>query len=132
MTNKMLIARVALILAVTPVAYGCRTAAAVGAGAGAATMVNQNADALVDAPIGTVERRTRSVLAGMGMTLRDVAYEDNATEREFEARSGDNVAHVKLEAEGQRTKVGVSYRRGRMDYSKEEATRILNAIQNAR
>jgi environmental stress-induced protein Ves len=132
-----LITRAALILAVAPVAYGCRTAATVGAGAAAgaaaATTVNQNAEGSIAAPISIVDRRARSVLTSMGMTLTDANYEDNATEREYEARSGDNVTHIKLVARGaSSTDVAVSYRRGRVDYSKTEAQRILARIQQAR
>ena len=135
MTKRALTAaRIAILLAITPAAYGCRTAAAVGAGAAAgaaaATTVNQNVESTVSSPIGTVERRTRQVLASMGMTLTDVEYEDAATERELEGRSGDNVAHVKLVADGtSRTRVAVSYRRGAVDYSKTEAQRILDQIR---
>ncbi len=138
MTKRMrLITRAALILAVAPVAYGCRTAATVGAGAAAgaaaATTVNQNAEGSIAAPISIVDRRARSVLTSMGMTLTDANYEDNATEREYEARSGDNVTHIKLVARGaSSTDVAVSYRRGRVDYSKTEAQRILARIQQAR
>jgi hypothetical protein len=135
--NRILTAaRIVMILAIAPAAYGCRTAATVGAGAAAgaaaATTVNQNAEATIAAPIATVDTRARGVLRSMGMTLVEVEAEDNGTEREFEGRSGDNVAHVKLVADGTSTRVAVSYRRGRVDYSREEAQRILARIQQAR
>jgi len=138
MQKRMLTAaRIAMVLAIAPAAYGCRTAATVGAGAAAgaaaATTVNQNVEATVAAPIATVDSRARQVLSSMGMTLTDAEYEDNATEREYEGRSGDNVAHIKLIADGaSRTRVAVSYRRGRVDYSQTEAQRILDRIQQAR
>ncbi len=136
MPNRMLTAaRIAILLAIAPAAYGCRTAATVGAGAAAgaaaATTVNQNVEATIAAPIATVDTRARGVLSSMGMTLTEVEAEDNGREREFEGRSGDNVAHVKLVSEGTSTRVAVSYRRGRVDYSRDEAQRILARIQQA-
>jgi hypothetical protein len=138
MTKRTLIttAKLALVLAIAPAAYGCRTAATVGAGAvagaAAASQINQNAEATISAPISTVDRRARTVLAGMGMTLTDASYEDSATEREYEARSGDTVVHMKLVGRGSSTEVAVSYRRGQLDYSKSQAQEILNRIQAAR
>jgi environmental stress-induced protein Ves len=127
----------ALVLAIAPAAVGCRTAATAGAGAAAgaaaATTINQNAEGSVAASISETDRRTRNVLRGMGMTLTDANYEDNAMEREYEARSGDNVVHIKLVSRGgSSTNVAVSYRRGRVDYSKTEAQNILTRIQAAR
>lgn len=127
----------ALVLAIVPATFGCRTAATAGAGAAAgaaaATTVNQNAEATINASIADVDRRARDVLRGMGMTMTDANYEDNAMEREYEARSGDNVVHMKLVSRGAgSTQVAVSYRRGRVDYSKTEAQNILSRIQAAR
>ncbi len=135
MNRKML--TLALVLAIAPAAVGCRTAAAVGAGAAAgaaaATTVNQNVEATIAAPISTVDTRARAALQVRGMTVTDANYEDNATEREYEARSGDNVAHIKLVSAGaSSTRVAVSYRRGAVDYSRDEAQRILTLIQNTR
>jgi hypothetical protein len=135
MKKQML--RLALVLAIAPAAYGCRTAATVGAGAAAgaaaATQVNQNVEATINAPIATVDSRARAALQIRGMTLTDAEYEDNATEREYEGRQGDNVAHIKLVANGANsTRVAVSYRRGTVDYSKDEAQQILRIIQNTR
>ena len=134
---KKQILRLALVLAIAPAAYGCRTAATVGAGAAAgaaaATQVNQNVEATINAPIATVDSRARAALQIRGMTMTEAAYEDNATEREYEARQGDNVAHIKLVANGANsTRVAVSYRRGQLDYSKDEAQQILRLIQNTR
>ncbi|HLL82335.1 MAG TPA: DUF3568 family protein [Longimicrobium sp.] len=134
---KKQILRLALVLAIAPAAYGCRTAATVGAGAAAgaaaATQVNQNVEATINAPISTVDSRARAALQIRGMTMTEAAYEDNATEREYEARQGDNVAHIKLVANGaSSTRVAVSYRRGQLDYSKDEAQQILRLIQNTR
>ena len=135
MKKQML--RLALVLAIASAAYGCRTAATVGAGAAAgaaaATQVNQNVEATINAPIATVDSRARAALQIRGMTLADAAYEDNATEREYEGRQGDNVAHIKLVANGaSSTRVAVSYRRGAVDYSKDEAQQILRLIQTTR
>ena len=134
MTKRML--AFALAFAIVPAA-GCRTAATVGAGAAAgaaaATTVNQNVEATIAAPIATVDTRARAALRVRGMTVTDANYEDNATEREYEARQGDNVAHLKLIANGANsTRVAVSYRRGAVDYSRDEAQRILTLIQNTR
>jgi phage gp45-like len=134
MTKRML--AIVLAFAIVPAA-GCRTAATVGAGAAAgaaaATQVNQNAEATINAPISAVDSRARTALRVRGMTMTDANYEDNATEREYEARQGDNVAHIKLIANGaSSTRVAVSYRRGAVDYSKEEAQNILRLIQNTR
>jgi len=135
MKKQML--RLALVLAIVPAAYGCRTAATVGAGAAAgaaaATQVNQNVEAVINDPIGQIDVRARAALRIRGMTLTDAEYEDNATEREYEGRQGDNVAHIKLVANGANsTRVAVSYRRGALDYSKDEAQQILRLIQNTR
>lgn len=128
--------RLALVLAIAPAAYGCRTAATVGAGAAAgavaASTVDQNVTATLATPISEVDRRARAVFASMGMAITAAEFQDNATEREYDARSGDNIAHIKMVAEGDRTKVSVSYRRGRVDYSKTEAQNILDRIQAAR
>jgi environmental stress-induced protein Ves len=134
---KKQILALALVFAIAPAAVGCRTAATMGAGAAAgaaaATTVNQNAEGSVSASISETDRRTRNVLRGMGMALTDANYEDNAMEREYEARSGDNVVHIKLVSRGaSSTDVAVSYRRGRVDYSKTEAQNILTRIQAAR
>ena len=136
MTMKRILT-LGLVLAVAPVANGCRTAATVGAGAAAgaaaATQINQNVEATISAPIATVDTRARAALQVRGMAVTDAAYEDNATEREYEARQGDNVAHIKLVSMGTNsTRVAVSYRRGALDYSKDEAQRILTLIQNTR
>lgn len=135
MTKQIL--RLALVLAIAPAVYGCRTAATVGAGAAAgaaaATQVNQNVEATINAPISTVEQRARAALQVRGMTMTGHEHEDNATERELVARQDDNVAHVKLVANGANsTRVAVSYRRGQLDYSKDEAQQILRLIQNSR
>jgi hypothetical protein len=135
MTKQMRLA--AMILAIVPAVYGCRTAAAVGAGAAAgaaaATTINQNVEATINAPIATVDTRARAALAVRGMQMTDASYEDNATEREFEGRQGDNVAHIKLVSQGpSSTRVAVSYRRSAVDYSRDEAQRILTLIQNTR
>ncbi|HEY0154635.1 MAG TPA: DUF3568 family protein [Longimicrobium sp.] len=135
MKKQML--RLALVLAIAPAAYGCRTATTLGAGAAAgaaaATQVNQNVEATINAPIATVDSRARAALQIRGMTLTDASYEENATEREYEATQGDNVAHIKLVSNGaSSTRVAVSYRRGRVDYSKDEAQQILRLIQNTR
>ena len=136
MTMKKIIT-LGLVLAVAPVANGCRTAATVGAGAAAgaaaATTINQNVEATIAAPIATVDTRARAVLQIRGMTLTDANYEDNATEREYEGKQGDNVAHIKLVSMGANsTRVAVSYRRSAVDYSRDEAQRILTLIQNTR
>lgn len=99
---------------------------------GGATTIDQNVTATLATPISEVDRRARAVFASMGMAITAAEFQDNATEREYDARSGDNIAHIKMVAEGAQTKVSVSYRRGRVDYSKTEAQNILNRIQAAR
>jgi hypothetical protein len=129
-TNRAII-RLTLMLALLLPAYGCLAAAA-GAGAAAGiTLTNQGAESVVQGSIADVDRRTRAVLRDMGLTLADAAYEDNATEREYEARgSGDRVVHVKLEARGTTsTNVNVSSREGRLDYDKDAARDIISRIQ---
>jgi hypothetical protein len=113
--------------------FGCRTAAAGAAGAAAAVMLNdQGAEALVQGSIGDVDRRTRAVLRDMGLQMTEADSEDNATEREYEARSGERVVHVKLEARGSSTEVNVSSREGRLDYDKDHARTIISRIQRQR
>jgi hypothetical protein len=126
-----------------PVA-GCRTArtaaaevvnAAEEAGQAIASIIptNQGAESLVQGSISNVDRRTRAVLTNMGLQLTRAEYEDNATEREYEARRGDRVVHIKLQARGTTsTQVNVSSREGRLDYDKSHARTIIERIQRQR
>ncbi len=100
-----------LVLVSTLPVAGCRTARTaadeIGDAAGAAgraiasiNPTNQGAEALVQGSVSNVDRRARTVLSSMGLQLTKAEYEDNATEREYEARSGKRVVHMKLEARG--------------------------------
>lgn len=134
-TTTRTIAKFALILAIVPATQACGTTRTVAAGAvaaGAAVAENQNATATINAPIADVDRRARAVFASMGMTITAGEFDHNARQREYDARSGDNVAHIKLEAEGSSTEVSVSYRTGRVDYSESRARDILSRIQSQR
>ena len=137
-----------LLLIVALPAAGCRTARTAteevqqaGAAAGAAVTeafaainpTDQGAESLVSGSISDVDRRTRAVLSGMGLQVTKTEMEDNATEREYEARSGDRVVHVKLEAQGATgTQVNVSSREGTLDYDKNHARMIVERIQRQR
>lgn len=118
-------------------AAGCgstaRTAAAAAAGTAAAVVAtNQNAEAEVHGSLAELDRRTRSVFSEMGLQITKSSSENNDTEREYEARSGDRVVHVKLEqpAGGHMTKVSVSSRRGTtVDYDVSHARMVLQRIQ---
>jgi hypothetical protein len=134
-TTTRTIAKFALIMAIIPAAQACGTTRTVAAGAvaaGAAVAENQNATATINAPISEVDRRARAVLSSMGMTITGADFDNEARQREYDARSGDNVAHIKLEAEGSSTEVSVSYRTGRVDYSESRARDILSRIQSQR
>ena len=144
MTKQTLIAtRLALVVAAVATAAGCRTAQAarddVSSAAGSvstaveAVFTDQGAEAVVGGSIADVDRRTRAVLRGMGMTLTDAEYDDNAREREYEARVGDRVAKVELEwRSATTTEVDVSVRVGATDYRKGEARDIISRIQAQR
>ena len=144
MKHRMLIAgRLGIILATTVAAAACRTAqgaredarSAANAveNAAEAVFTDQGAESLVQGSIAEVDRRARAVLADMGMELTKASYEDNATEREYEARSGDRVGHVKLVSRGAgATHVNVSYRVGRVDYDREQARTIILRIHRRR
>jgi hypothetical protein len=138
----------ALLLIVGLPVTGCRTARTAaeevteaGAAAGQAVEgafaainpTNQGAESLVQGSVSNVDRRTRAVLSSMGLQITKAEYEDNATEREYEARRGERVVHVKLEARGTTsTQVNVSSREGRLDYDKSHARTILERIQRQR
>ncbi len=93
----------------------------------------EGAESLVQGSISTVDRRARPVLTNMGLELTKTDYEDDATEREYEARNGNRVVHVKLEARGATsTQVNVSSREGTLDYDKSHARRIRERIQRQR
>src|SRR5688500_2487160 len=107
MRNKSLARRAAALLAVLlplgAAACGSRTQAAAVATAGAAaataaTLTDQNAEGEVLAPIAEADRRARAVLSALGLQVSKSATENSGTEIEHEARSGDRVVHVKLEA----------------------------------
>ena len=146
MPNRLnALARCSLLVLLSVIAAaGCRTARTaadeVGDAAGAAgraiasiNPTNQGAESLVQGSISGVDRRTRAVLSSMGLQLTKAEYEDNATEREYEARGGERVVHVKLEARGTTsTQVNVSSREGRLDYDKSHARTILERIQRQR
>lgn len=136
-----LAARCLLCAALALPAAGCRSgstaaAAAAGAAGAAAAIVlnNQNAEADIAGGIADVDRRTRVVLAGLGLQIVDEATEDNATEREYEARRGDRVVHVKLIGRAANsTRVAVSSRLGTtVDYDVTHARMIVQRIQQQR
>jgi hypothetical protein len=134
----------ALVLIMGLSVASCRTARTaadeIGDAAGAAgraiasiNPTNQGAESLVQGSVSNVDRRTRAVLSSMGLQVTKAEYEDNATEREYEARRGERVVHVKLEARGTTsTQVNVSSREGRLDYDKDHARTILERIQRQR
>lgn len=130
-------AAAALVLLVPLFAAGCgsttRTAAAAAAGTAAAVVAtNQNAEGEVHGSLAEVDRRTRAVFGSMGLQITKSSTEDNGTEREYEARSGDRVVHVKLQqpAGSHMTKVSVSSRRGTtLDYDVSHARTVLQRIQ---
>ncbi len=132
-----------VLISALPVA-GCRPArtaadeigdAAGAAGRAIASIIptNQGAESLVQGSVSNVERRARAVLTNMGLQLTKASYEDNATEREYEARRGDRVVHMKLQARGATsTQVNVSSREGRLDYDKSHARTIIERIHRQR
>ena len=127
------------LAAVLGSAAGCgsRTAtlAAAGAAGAAAIVLNdQNAEAEVAGSILEVDGRAKRVLRDLGLVPTDAAVEDNATEFEYEARSGDRVVHVKLERRSPTvTKVSVSSRVGTtLNYDVSHARMIVERIQQQR
>ena len=129
-------------------AAGCRTAqtaaeetrqageaagAAVSGAIAAINPTNQGAESLVQGSIADVALRTRAVLMRMGLQITETETENNAMEREYVARRGDRVVHVKLEARGTTsTQVNVSSREGTLDYDKSHARTVLEQIQRQR
>lgn len=144
MNKQMLLAvRLTAVVALTSASFACRTvegaredassAANTVSTAVEAVFTDQGAEATIQGSISDVDRRTRAVLTAMGMTITEADYDDNAMEREYEARSGDRVAHVELESRGATTtEVEVSYRVGTTDYRKGEARDIIRRIQQQR
>jgi|GEM_PF-1943964 len=130
----------ALLLMLPLFSAGCgsttRTAAAAAAGgAVAVAATNQNAEGEVHGSLAQVDARTRTVFGSMGLQITKSSSENQGTEREYEARSGDRVVHVKLEqpAGGHMTKVSVSSRRGTtLDYDVSHARMVLQRIQQPR
>lgn len=144
MNKQMLLAaRLAAVLALTSASFACRTvegaredassAANTVSTAVEAVFTDQGAEATIQGSIADVDRRTRAVLSGMGLTLTEADYDDNAMEREYEARNGNRVVHVELESRSaSTTEVDVSYRVGATDYRKGEARDIIRRIQQQR
>ncbi len=133
---------VAAILALTTGAAGCRTmqgakedaqsAANTVGNAAEAAFTDQGAEAVLAGSIGVVDGRTRAVLRDMGFTVTDADYDDNAREREYEARSGDRVVKVELEARSaSTTEVDLTYRVG-TNYDREQARDVIRRIQARR
>lgn len=132
--------RLTAILAITSASFGCRTvqgaredvtsAANTVGNVAEAVFTDQGAEALVQGSIADVDRRARAVLQDMDMAITGTDYDDNATEREYEARSGDRVVKVELESRSATsTQVEVSYRVGETNYEKEQARDIIRRIQ---
>lgn len=143
MKQMLKTARFAMILAIAPATFACRTMHAAGedikdaastvGDAAEAVFTDQGAEAVIGGSIRDVERRTMTVLRGMGMTIADVDYEDNATEREYHAVMGDRKVHVKLETQSATaTKIQASYRQGTLDYDKNQARTIISRVQQQR
>ena len=129
---------VAALVALLPLfALGCGsrtgTVAAAAAGTAAAVVLSdQNAEGEVHGNIAEVDRRARAVFSANGLQITKSSSENSSTEREYEARSGDRVVHVKLEqpAGSHMTKVSVSSRRGTTpDYDVSHARTMLQRIQ---
>ena len=136
MTGPLLLA-VALLLG----ASACRSAstattvAAGAAGVAAAIVLNdQNAEAEIAGSLADVDRRAQVVLSGMGLQIVTSTSENDAREREYEARSGDRVVHVKLEQRAPGvTKASVSSRTGTtLNYDVSHARMIVERIQQQR
>jgi len=127
----------ALVALLPLFALGCgsRTGTVAAAAAGTAAVVaasDQNAEGEAHGTIADLDRRTRSVLSSMGLQVTKSSAENNNAEREYEARSGDRVVHVKLEqpSGSHMTKVSVSSRRGTtLDYDVSHARMVLQRIQ---
>ncbi len=125
----------AALLPLFTAACGSRTGTAATAAAGAAGAVvlsDQNAEGEAHGTLAEMDGRTRAVFASMGLQITKTSTENNNTEREYEARSGDRVVHVKLEqpAGSHMTKVSVSSRRGTtLDYDVSHARMVLQRIQ---
>ena len=119
-------------------ASGCRsagTAVAAGVGGAAAIVLNdQNAEAEIPGSMVQVDGRAKRVLRELGLVPVDAAMEDNATEFEYEARSGDRVVHVKLESRNPAlTKVSVSSRVGTtLNYDVSHARMVVERIRELR
>ena len=135
------VARLAASLALATAlssAAGCGRAAtgaaAAVSGAAAVVLNDQNAEAEVAGSLAEVDGRAKRVLRDMGLLLVDAAAEDNATEYEYEARSGDRVVHVKLERRtATTTKLAVSSRVGTtINYDVSHARMVVERIQQQR
>jgi hypothetical protein len=127
-----------VLLPLFTVACGSRTGTAAAAAAGTAAAVvlsDQHAEGEAHGTIAEMDRRTRAVFASMGLQITKSSTENNNTEREYEARSGDRVVHVKLQqpAGSHMTKLSVSSRRGTtLDYDVSHARMVLQRIQQQR
>ena len=135
MSSHLHRAVVLLILAAS--AAGCRTARAAGedisAAVAAINPTEQGAEAVLQGSIADLDLRTRAVLMRMGIQITETETENNAMEREYVARRGDRVVHVKLEARGTTsTQVNVSSREGTLEYDKSHARTVLEQIQRQR
>lgn len=126
---------VAMLLPLLAAGCGSKTGTVAAAAAGTAAAVvltDQNAEGHAEGDIADLDRRTRAVFADMGLEITKRSSENNDTEREYEARSGDRVVHVKIEQQAGEptTKVSVSSRRGTtLDYDVSHARMVLQRIQ---
>lgn len=132
--------RMILALALTTASFGCRSAVSsvdtpsVAAGETAEIIVTgESAASVIAGSMGDVDRRTRRVLLNMGLQFDDGSDEDNATEREYEARNADRVVHVKLEQRPGTlaTNLTVSSRNG-STYEVNHARTVIQQVQNTR
>lgn len=144
MTQQMrTAARLAAVVVMASATFGCRTVQgaredAQNAGESAVQAVesvftDQGAEAVIAGSIADVDRRTRLVLREMGLTMDEVRFDDNARERDYEAKGGDRTVRVELEVRtATTTEIEVKYRVGATNYEKGQAQDVIRRVQARR
>ncbi len=121
---------VPLILAITPIALsGCFLAAAGAGAAGAIAYTNRGASSDVAGSVDQVFDRAVTAFGQNGVAETGRSTEDNGVKRRLIGKKGEQDVTVDLQrATDATTKVEVIARKNAVDYDRELAKTILNAI----
>ncbi len=130
MKHLNLIARLAIVLALLPLAAAC--AAAVGAAAGAAAAIvldERNASADVAATVPQLTQATEAAFGDMGIVVNNRSQSTDGTTAQLRGtHEGANVTVDLNRSSNNTTRVVVTAREGELGYRPSQAGRILQQI----